>query len=61
VCFGSLLASSNWNNSDKAGIGYLNANNEASKSNRNISTRLELRSFALEQTALNSILTSTKK
>jgi hypothetical protein len=49
VRFGSLLASGNWNNSDKAGVSYLNANNEASKSNRNIGARLELRTITLEQ------------
>ena len=38
-----LLAGSNWNNARIAGLGYLNSNNTASKSNRNIGTRLELK------------------
>jgi len=38
-----LLSSSNWNNSVKAGVTYLNSNNVASNANRNIGGRLELR------------------
>jgi hypothetical protein len=37
-----LLAGSSWNNARIAGLGYLNSNNTASKSNRNIGTHLEL-------------------
>jgi len=35
-----MLASSNWNNSSNAGLSYLNSNNVASNSNRNISAQL---------------------
>jgi len=38
-----MLASSNWNNTSNAGLCYLNSNNVASNSNRNIGCRLELR------------------
>jgi hypothetical protein len=53
-----LLSSSNWNNSDKAGVGNRNANNVATNANTNISARLELIAIALS-VALNSILTCT--
>jgi hypothetical protein len=36
-----LLAGGAWEHGDKAGIGYLSANNEASMSNRQIGARLE--------------------
>jgi len=38
-----MLASGNWNNASNAGLSYLNSNNVASNSNRNIGARLELR------------------
>ena len=38
-----LLSGSNWNNGGNAGVGNLNANNDASNSNRNNGTHLELR------------------
>ena len=41
---GILLAGGNWNNARNAGPGYRNANNGPTNSNRNIGTRLELRS-----------------
>jgi hypothetical protein len=55
-----LIAGGNWNNGTKAGVTYLNSNNVASNSNRNISSQLELRTFRTERTALNSILTCTQ-
>ena len=38
-----LYASSNWTNSAKAGVAYLNSNNDATNSNTNNGRRLELR------------------
>jgi len=38
-----LLSSSNWNNSVKAGVTYLNSHNVTSNANRNIGGHLELR------------------
>ena len=38
-----LLASSNWNNSAKAGVAYLLSNDDATNSNSNIGRQLELR------------------
>jgi hypothetical protein len=34
-----LIAGGNWNNGTKAGVTYLNSNNVASNSNRNISSQ----------------------
>ena len=36
----SLIVGGNWNNGDKAGVGYANANNDLSNSNNNIGARL---------------------
>jgi len=44
-----LLASSNWNNSAKAGVAYLNSNNDATNSNTNIGRQLELRDKPLNR------------
>jgi len=43
-----MLASSNWNNTANAGLSYLNSNNVATNSNRNIGAQLELRVFSGE-------------
>jgi len=44
-----LQAGGNWNNEDQAGLCYLNSNNDASKSNQNIGSRLELRMLFREK------------
>lgn len=44
-----LLASSNWTNSTKAGVAYLNSNNDATNSNTNIGRQLELRDKPLNK------------
>lgn len=38
----SLLSSGNWNNTDNAGVDYLNSNNVSTNTNRNIGSHLEL-------------------
>ena len=44
-----LLASSNWNNGTKAGVAYLNSNNDATNSNTNNGSQLELRDNPLNK------------
>ena len=51
-----LQAGGNWNNGVNAGISYLNSNNEATNSNRNIGSQLELR-LLVGASDLNNVLT----
>ena len=47
---GNILQSGgNWNNGSKAGLSYLNSNNDVGNSNRNNGARLELRMFPGER------------
>lgn len=50
-----MLSGRNWNNASKAGITNRNSNNDATNSNRNFGSQLELRIFHCEEDVLNSI------
>ena len=58
---GVLLADGNWNNGDNAGVTYRNSNNDASNTNHDIGTHVELRSLSSPEQRFNLTVRSNTR